>query len=527
RAAPRPGPAAARDLFAAQQETQVLRTAWDSLLEHLPVGVVVVDARYDIQDINLVARRLLSIHTPAIGEDFVHLAQHIAPRPLRAAIDRTLRSGEVSSLDEVEVPHVTTGEPLYLRITCYPHPIGEETPVTALIQVVDVTAGVKAGQELAQARTALAAQAGALAETTADLESVRARLARQNEEGARLTADLAAAQRHAEVAVGQHTRQMERLVDTNRDVLAANEELAHANTALRALSDRAQLNAEQAQAAIEESETLNEELQASNEEQETLNEQLQAAIEELNTSNADLAARGEDLGRMTTAQGKLQQRLLHGAIQAQEDERRRVARDLHDDIGQSLTALALVLGVIQTNLPEPGAPAQRILADGMVLVENMMGGLRRVIADLRPPVLDDLGLVPALRRLASDLQQRAAIAVVVEADDDSARLPQEVELTLFRVAQEALANIGKHANARNATILLTQDRRHVRLVIEDDGRGLQRGVAAAPGAAFPMDRGSFGLLGMRERVLLLNGVFRIEDAPQRGTRIVVELPPVR
>ncbi len=306
--------------------------------------------------------------------------------------------------------------------------------------------------------------------------------------------------------------------------MAANEELARANTALRALSDRSQLNAEQAQAAIEESETLNEELQAANEEQETLNEQLQAAIEELNTSNDDLAARGDDLGRLTLAKEKLQQRLLHGAIQAQENERRRVARELHDDIGQSLTALALVLGVIQKTLPEPAGRAQRILDDGMVLVENMMGGLRRVIADLRPPVLDDLGLVPALRRLASDLQQRAAVAVVVEADEDSERLPREVELTLFRVAQEALANIGKHANARNATIMLRQDRRQVTLFIEDDGRGLQTGAAAAAGDELQLDRGNFGLLGMRERVMLLNGLFRVEDAPQRGTRIRVELP---
>ena len=281
-------------------------------------------------------------------------------------------------------------------------------------------------------------------------------------------------------------------------------------------------------AAIEEAATLNEGLQAANGKWETLNEQLQATIEELNTSNANLAARDDDLQHLTMTKETLQHRVLQGVIQAQENERRRVARELHDDIGQSLTALVLAVGVIQEALPESATREQQILEDVTGLAENMMSGLRRVIADLRPPVLDDLGLVPALRRLGSDLQERAGVAVTVQADEMSGRLPPAVEITLFRVAQEALTNIGKHAHARQARIVLRREPGRVTLRITDDGQGLpDRGVragAASDWATVYRDGTHFGLLGMQERVALLNGLFRVEGAPQRGTTVSVELP---
>jgi signal transduction histidine kinase len=143
-------------------------------------------------------------------------------------------------------------------------------------------------------------------------------------------------------------------------------------------------------------------------------------------------------------------------------------------------------------------------------------------------VLDDLGLVPALRRLGSDLQERAGVAVTVQADEMSGRLPPPVEITLFRVAQEALANIGKHAHARQARIVLRREPGRVTLHITDDGQGLPaRGAqegAAPDWATVYRDGAHFGLLGMQERVALLKGVFRVEGAPQKGTTISVELP---
>jgi signal transduction histidine kinase len=484
----------------------------------------------------------------------VHLAQHLAPRPLRAAIDGAFHNGEITRLEDIEVPHITTGEPVHLQITCYPLQTGGDvtTPATVLIQITDITPSVTARQELAQVRTAMAAQEAARTQAVADLERANMRLAWQNAELQQINADLAAAHQHAEAAVARHTTQMEHLVATNRAVLAANEELARTNTVLRATSDLAQLSAEQAQAGVAEVETLNEELQAANEELETLNEQLQAAIEELNTSNTDLAARGADLQRLTLEQDALQHQLLQGVIGAQENERRRVARELHDDIGQALTALVvrhpdsdgrqaglkpaptlqnhcgealvLVLGVIQDSLPAGGARERQILEDATGLAENMMSGLRRIIADLRPPVLDDLGLVPALRRLGSDLQERAGVTVVVQAAELPGRLPPEVELTLFRVAQEALTNIGKHAHAHEARILLRCDPAQVTLQIQDDGQGLPQAGVGLDQADAPRLAAHFGLLGMQERVALLNGSFRVESAPHAGTTVQVEVP---
>jgi two-component system CheB/CheR fusion protein len=526
RAGQRPHLAGAQELFAARQEAQLVRAAWDSLLHRLAMGVVVVDAHYDIQDINSAARRLLSIHIPAIGEDFVHLAQHLTPRPLRAAIDGAFHNGEITSLEDIEVPHITTGEPVHLQITCYPLQTSGDAaaPATVLIQIADITPSVAARQELGQVRTAMAAQEAARTQAVADLETANTRLARQNAELQQINADLAAAHQHAEAAVARHAAQMKHLVATNRAVLAANEELARTNTVLRATSDLAQLSAEQAQVGVEEVETLNEELQAANEELETLNEQLQAAIEELNTSNTDLAARGEDLQHLTQAKEGLQHRLLQGVIGAQENERRRVARELHDDIGQALTALVLALGVIQDGLPEESERERRILEDATGLAENMMSGLRRIIADLRPPVLDDLGLVPALRRLGSDLQERAGVTVAVQAAELPGRLPPEVELTLFRVAQEALTNIGKHAHAHEARILLRCDPAQVTLQIQDDGQGLPQAGVGLDQADAPRLAAHFGLLGMQERVALLNGSFRVESAPHAGTTVQVEVP---
>ncbi|HEX9988199.1 MAG TPA: chemotaxis protein CheB [Chloroflexia bacterium] len=241
------------------------------------------------------------------------------------------------------------------------------------------------------------------------------------------------------------------------------------------------------------------------------------------TSHPDLAEHADDLQPLTLAQDALQRRLLQGVIQAQENERRRVARELHDDIGQALTALVLVLGVIQDALPAQAERERLILEDATGLAENVMSGLRRVITDLRPPVLDDLGLVPALRRLGRDLHERAGVTVVTETDETNGRLPPEVEITLFRVAQEALANIGKHAQARQARIILRLDPKQVTLQITDDGRGLPPAISPDREAAH-RDQGHFGLLGMQERVALLNGVLRVESAPRQGTTVWVELP---
>ncbi len=253
-------------------ELQRMRSLNESLMSQLPVGVAVVDRHYDIQAINSAARRFLAIHGPAVGDDLIHMAQGIPHTKLRAAIDAAFRDGQMSTVDDVAVEEVTTGETRYLDMRCYPHP-GEGTPERAelvVIVVQDITS-------LVTTRHNVEAQ---LSATTAALQQERAAAAEQ---------------------ATRHQQMIDRLVQNNRQLMDANQELTGVNEELRTANEEMLLNTEEAQAATEEVETLNEEMQATNEELETLNEELQATVEELNTTNDDLAARSVELQEMATA----------------------------------------------------------------------------------------------------------------------------------------------------------------------------------------------------------------------------------
>ena len=299
RAAQRRQRGMAQELLRAQQEVLHARSLKDNILEQVLVGVVVVDRRYDIQEINSAARRLLSIHTQGVGEDLVHLAQHVPQRKLRAAIDQAIKESTIVTLKEVSVPHTVTGEPTYLDISCYPQPNTENQDVPngrALVLVTDVTESTLARHALEQAHAKQVEQDAELARVVADLQATNAALTARNDE-------LTQAKSQAEGMVARHTERMEHLSEANRDLLAANEELFRANAELRAQQEDFLTANEETQAAVEEVETLNEEMQASNEELETLNEELQATIEELNTSNSDLAARSEELQSLAASLG--------------------------------------------------------------------------------------------------------------------------------------------------------------------------------------------------------------------------------
>ncbi len=242
----------------------------ERLFYSLPVGIVVVDRRYDIQSINSAARRLLGINQPAVGDDFLHLAQSLPQRPLRAAIDAALR-GKETTLEEVEVEQLAHEEPRFLQIRCSPYKLGSgpEPVDSVLLLVSDVTSTRLRLHTLEQQQAAL----------QRELEALRARTQQEIE---RLTARIQ--------TLTEHNQQ---LLDANQELIAVNEELTAARDAFL-------LGQEEAQAAIEEVETLNEEVQASNEELETLNEELHATIEELNTTNADLEARSSELQELAS-----------------------------------------------------------------------------------------------------------------------------------------------------------------------------------------------------------------------------------
>jgi len=209
----------------------------------------------------------------------------------------------------------------------------------------------------------------------------------------------------------------------------------------------------------------------------------------------------------------LQRRLA----EAQESERSRISRELHDRLGQDLTGLNLGLQALRRKSP---ASAQGELTRLEQLCRQLMRDIHRLAWELRPTALDDLGLDQALQRYVSDWSGSADIPVDFHGPGPKPdRLPLEVETVLYRVTQEALANIARHANARRVSILLENRAGAVSLIIEDDGRGFD--VDALMGA--DDGEGRLGLLGMQERVALVGGSFQIESSPGAGTTLFVRL----
>jgi signal transduction histidine kinase len=202
---------------------------------------------------------------------------------------------------------------------------------------------------------------------------------------------------------------------------------------------------------------------------------------------------------------------LRRAVEAQELERRRLARELHDEIGQDLTSLLLGLKTIE----EAGDKEELNEATAALreLIVTALQDVRRLAVELRPQALDDFGLVPALERLATTFSEQTGMVVELEDRLGGLRLPSDVETALYRIVQEALTNVVKHAQARHVSILLTWKERRVAAVIEDDGRGFD------PRA----ETEGLGLLGIRERLDLLGGRL-VTEATGAGMTLVAEVP---
>ena len=205
-------------------------------------------------------------------------------------------------------------------------------------------------------------------------------------------------------------------------------------------------------------------------------------------------------------------------ISAQEEERRRIARELHDETSQLIGTLALGLDTAMATLP-PGASSDR-LQEARALAIKTLDEIHRMSFDLRPSMLDDLGLVPAIRWYAERDLKRRGISVRCEFDETNGRLPPEIETTLFRAVQEAITNIVKHAQAKTVLIQCVLGPRAVTVEIEDDGEGFD----PASISATAVDGRGLGLAGIRERVELLGGSAVIESAPGEGTRVVLTVP---
>jgi signal transduction histidine kinase len=203
---------------------------------------------------------------------------------------------------------------------------------------------------------------------------------------------------------------------------------------------------------------------------------------------------------------------LRRVVAAQELERRRLARELHDETGQALTSI--LLGLKSVEEASDPAKARRATAALRELVVATLQDVRRLAIELRPKALDDFGLVPALERLVETYEGDTGISIDLAAQLGAERLPAEIETLLYRTVQESLTNILKHARAQKASNLLTRRGDHVAAVVEDDGAGFDP-EAAVDGV---------GLLGMRERLALLGGRLQVESSAGAGTTLVVEVP---
>jgi signal transduction histidine kinase len=217
---------------------------------------------------------------------------------------------------------------------------------------------------------------------------------------------------------------------------------------------------------------------------------------------------------------KLLGELLHQAVGAQEAERQRIARELHDATGQSLTAIALGLRGAETILNSDPVIATAQIKELRSFTTDALDELRQIIADLRPSQLDDLGLVAALQWYIREFEKRHAIQTNLVTEGSRMRLPPEYETVLFRIAQEALANVAKHANASHAIVKLEIQSSQIDMGIQDDGSGFD------PNKALHTDSSpsGWGLLGIQERASLLGGRYEIESGPGKGTCIHVQVP---
>lgn len=205
-------------------------------------------------------------------------------------------------------------------------------------------------------------------------------------------------------------------------------------------------------------------------------------------------------------------------INAQEQERQRIARELHDETSQVLTSLLISLAVLEESVETQ--EARERIADTRALAHSTLRAVRNLSIDLRPSALDDLGLLPALRWYVKEYQKKCSIVVDFQSTGFKQRLPAEMETALYRIVQECLTNTAKHANARKVSITLKEDWERVYATIVDDGQGFDYEALLKT----PNQERGLGLAGMHERAVLLDGELTIHSVAGHGTTIEVSIP---
>ena len=223
-------------------------------------------------------------------------------------------------------------------------------------------------------------------------------------------------------------------------------------------------------------------------------------------SLAQRAAIGVDLSKRVSRDA------MRRIVEAQELERASLARELHDETGQALTSILLGLRSLERAVESDDA--RSALGSVRELVVSTLHDVRRLAVELRPAALDDFGLAPAIERLVDTQRQDGSVEVDLEIQLGDDRLPADVETTMYRIVQEALTNVTKHAAATRISVLLTRTEKTAVLVVEDDGEGFELAGATA----------GLGLTGMRERVALVGGRLKVETGTGSGTTVAAEIP---
>ncbi len=232
---------------------------------------------------------------------------------------------------------------------------------------------------------------------------------------------------------------------------------------------------------------------------------------------AELAARLRVYSHLH-ARSEESHQLTRQVVLAQEAERQRLSRELHDEIGQALTAVSFNLQAYQQSVSDPAVTSH--LQDSLSIIESTLQQVRDLSLDLHPSILDDLGLVAAIQWYVERQAERTGLTIEFVAHPPEMQLPPELKSTCFRITQEALTNILRHARAKKVRVELQRRERELELLIRDDGHGFDVRAArqrAARGA-------SLGLIGMQERVLLLKGEFDVKSIPGAGTEIRARFP---
>jgi signal transduction histidine kinase len=224
----------------------------------------------------------------------------------------------------------------------------------------------------------------------------------------------------------------------------------------------------------------------------------------------------ESLGQRAAIAVDLRQRVssdtVRRVVEAQELERARLARELHDETGQALTSILLGLRTLEQTLE--AEDARSAIESVRDLVVSTLQNVRRLAVELRPAALDDFGLAPAIERLVDTHRQDASVDIDLEVQLGDDRLPADVETTMYRIVQEALTNVANHAAATRISILMTRTETAAVLVVEDDGQGFDLADTTS----------RLGITGMRERVALVGGRLKVETATGAGTTIAAEIP---